>query len=109
MEPQLHLLQTPSASTETAIEIECVQTDSHSTFTNLYVCGNKKADHELRRVHPLTLFLTSKGTEHKLSRPSTPQHNGFVERNHRTDEEEFYRTTKVAGLDVARLRLKIRQ
>ena len=80
------------------IKIECVQTDNHATFTNLYNGGNKKADHELRRVHPLTLYLTNLGIEHKLSRPGTPQHNGFVERSHRTDEEEFYDIT-VVGLD----------
>jgi len=81
------------------ITIECVQTDNHTTFTNLYTGGNKKADHELRRVHPLTLYLTALGIEHKLSRPATPQHNGFVERSHRTDEEEFYRVSPVIGLD----------
>jgi len=91
------------------IEFECVQTDNHATFTNLYLGGNKKADHELRRVHPLTVYLTSRGIEHKLSRPGTPQHNGFVERSHRTDEEEFYSVNKVAGLDLTSLRLKMNQ
>jgi len=91
------------------IKIECVQTDNHSTFTNLFSGGNKKSDHELRRVHPLTLFLISKGIEHKLSRPGTPQHNGFVERSHRTDEEEFYRVTKTAGVDISILQYKMSQ
>lgn len=89
------------------IKVECVQTDNHTTFTNLYAGGNKKADHELRRVHPLTLYLTGIGIEHKLSRPGTPQHNGFVERSHRTDEEEFYGTTKTASLDTVTLNSKI--
>lgn len=66
------------------IKIECVQTDNHTTFTNLYVGGNKKGDHQLRRVHPLTLYLTSLGIEHKLSRPGTPHSttaswNGAIE------------------------------
>ncbi len=91
------------------IEIECVQTDNHSTFTNLYCGGLKKEDHELRRVHPLTLYLTSKGIEHKLSRPGTPQHNGFVERSHRTDEEEFYNVTKTANVDIPTLQTKMNQ
>ena len=91
------------------IKIECVQTDNHSTFTNLFAGGNKKFDHELRRVHPLTLFLISVGIEHKLSRPGTPQHNGFVERSHRTDEEEFYRVTKTAGVDISILQYKMSQ
>lgn len=94
---------------EIGIKIECVQTDNHSTFTNLFSGGNKKSDHELRRVHPLTLFLISRGIEHKLSRPGTPQHNGFVERSHRTDEEEFYRVTKTAGVDISILQDKMSQ
>jgi transposase InsO family protein len=81
------------------IKVECVQTDNHMTFTNLYLGGRHKADHELRRVHPLTKFLLDRGIEHKLSRPATPQHNGFVERSHRTDEEEFYRVVDVLQLD----------
>ena len=85
------------------IQVECVKTDNHGTFTNLYLGGNKKADHELRRVHPLTQFLLDQDIEHKLSRPGTPQHNGFVERSHRTDEEEFYRVVDVIRLDDNRL------
>lgn len=94
---------------EIGIKIECVQTDNHSTFTNLFSGGNKKADHELRKVHPLTLFLVSRSIEHKLSRPGTPQHNGFVERSHRTDEEEFYRVTKTANVDMSILQTKMSQ
>jgi transposase len=82
------------------ITVECVQTDNHSTFTNLSTGGNKKRDHELRRIHPFTQYLLDRGIEHKLSRPGTPQHNGFVERSHRTDEEEFYHVTKTTELDV---------
>jgi transposase/uncharacterized protein YoaH (UPF0181 family) len=89
------------------IKIECVQTDNHATFTNLFSGGSKKADHELRRIHPLTLYLTERGIEHKLSRPGTPRHNGFVERSHRTDEEEFYSVTKTANLDTDSLNLKM--
>jgi transposase InsO family protein len=94
---------------EIGIKIECVQTDNHSTFTNLFSGSNKKSDHELRRIHPLTLFLVGKRIEHKLSRPGTPQHNGFVERSHRTDEEEFYRVTKTAGVDISILQTKMSQ
>ncbi len=94
---------------EIGINVECVQTDNHSTFTNLYLGGNKRSDHELRRVHPLTLYLTSRGIEHKLSRPGTPQHNGFVERSHRTDEEEFYETTAAAKLSLKILQEKMKQ
>jgi len=89
------------------IKVECVQTDNHSTFTNLFSGGNKKADHELRRLHPLTLYLIGRGIEHKLSRPGTPQHNGFVERSHRTDEEEFYSVTKTTNIDTVTLNSKM--
>lgn len=89
------------------IKIECVQTDNHSTFTNLFAGGNKKADHELRRVHSFTLYLTGRNIEHKLSRLGTTQHNGFVERSHRTDEEEFYSVTKTVNLDTATLNSKM--
>lgn len=91
------------------IDIECVQTDNHPTFTNLYSGGSKKADHELRRIHPLTLYLTGGGIEHMLSRPGTPEHNGFVERSHRTDEEEFYDVFSVAKLSIKEIKLKMKQ
>lgn len=91
------------------IQIECVQTDNHSTFTNIYLGGNKKADHELLRVHPLTKYLLGRGVEHKLSRPATPQHNGFVERSHRTDEEEFYRLVDVVKLDDDQLQVAMKR
>lgn len=91
------------------IQVECVQTDNHSTFTNLYLGGNQKDDHELRRVHPLTKYLLARGIEHKLSRPATPQHNGFVERSHRTDEEEFYRIVDVVRLDDEQLQVAMKR
>lgn len=95
--------------TEIGIHVECVQTDNHTTFTNLFSGGNKRADHELRRVHSLTAYLLSQGIEHKLSRPGTPQHNGFVERSHRTDEEEFYRTTRTTNVELSVIQDKMIQ
>jgi len=91
------------------IRVECVQTDNHMTFTNLYLGGRHKADHELRRVHPLTKYLLDRGIEHKLSRPATPQHNGFVERSHRTDEEEFYRVVDVLRLNDDQLKAAMKR
>lgn len=91
------------------IPVECVQTDNHATFTNLYLGGNKKGDHELMRVHPLTQYLLDQGIGHKLSRPATPQHNGFVERSHRTDEEEFYRLVDVVSLDDDQLQTAMKR
>jgi hypothetical protein len=94
---------------EVGIAVECIQTDNHGTFTNLYLGGNKKADHEFLRVHPVTEYLLSRGIEHKLSRPATPQHNGFVERSHRTDGEEFYRLVDLSRLDAEKLQLEIKR
>jgi transposase InsO family protein len=89
------------------ISIECVQTDNHATFTNLYV-GDKAKRLKNQSLHPLTVYLHSRGIEHKLSRPGTPQHNGFVERSHRTDEEEFYEVTPTANLDIQTLQTKMK-
>lgn len=89
------------------IEIEQIQTDNHGTFTNLYVGGNKKQDHELIKVHPVTEFLLSQGIAHILSRPGRPQDNTFVERSHRTDGEEFYRTIDLTPLSNKQLNEKL--
>ncbi len=89
------------------ITVETVQTDNHTTFTNLYAGGNKKKDHESLRIHPLTHYLLSRGIQHILSRPGTPTDNAFVERSHRTDEEEFYRTLSLASLSLSSLNMKI--
>lgn len=94
---------------EVGIRVECIQTDNHGTFTNLYAGGNKKADHELLRVHPVTQFLLDRGITHKLSRPGTPQHNGFVERSHRTDGEEFYRLVDLTRLDDGQLQVEVKR
>ncbi|MBU2213583.1 DDE-type integrase/transposase/recombinase [Patescibacteria group bacterium] len=53
------------------IEVETVQTDNHMTFTNLFVGGNKKQDHEQLRIHPVTEFLLDQGIQHLLSRRNT--------------------------------------
>jgi transposase InsO family protein len=89
------------------INIECVQTDNHATFTNLYV-GDKAKYPKNQRLHPLTFHLQSQGIEHKLSRPGTPQHNGFVERSHRTDEEEFYSVTPTSSLGIEALQKRMK-
>lgn len=91
------------------IEIETVQTDNHITFTNLFAGGNKKKDHEKIRIHPVTEFLLDQGINHLLSRPGRPQDNAFVERSHRIDMEEFYRTLKLNDLDDKQLNLKIQK
>lgn len=89
------------------IEVETIQTDNHATFTNLYVGGNKKPDHQALKLHPLTEFLLENGIQHLLSRPGRPQDNAFVERSHRTDMEEFYRTLDLSQLNHQELNLKL--
>lgn len=91
------------------IEVETVQTDNHMTFTNLFVGGNKKEDHQELRIHPLTEYLLSEGVQHLLSRPSTPTDNAFVERSHRTDGEEFYRTFNFSSFSMKQLNLRLQK
>ena len=91
------------------IQVECVQTDNHMTFTNLYVGGRKKKDHQILRPHPFTKRCLKKGITHILSKPATPRHNCFVERSHRTDEEEFYRLLNLPSLDNQKLQLELQK
>ena len=91
------------------IKTECVQTDNHMTFTNLYVGGRKKKEHQLLRPHPFTKRCLKKGVSHILSRPGTPRHNCFVERSHRTDEEEFYRLLDLPSLNSQKLQLELQK
>lgn len=66
-------------------DIECVQTDNGSEFTNRFTSRSDKPT--LFEVH-----LQKHGIRHKLIRPYTPRHNGKVERSHRKDNERFYAT-----------------
>jgi len=91
------------------INIETVQTDNHGTFTNLYAGGNKKQDHERLRLHPLTKFLLKHNINHLLSRPGRPQDNAFVERSHRIDMEEFYRTIPLQKINNKELNLRVQK
>ena len=64
-------------------DIECVQTDNGTEFTNRFSTERDKP----------TLFETTSsnmGIRHKLIRPYTPRHNGKVERSHREDQKRFY-------------------
>ena len=38
-------------------------------------------------------MLSSKGIEHKRTRPYSPRQNGIVERSHREDGKRFYQRT----------------
>ena len=60
-----------------------IQTDNGGEFTNSKGC---------KKVHILDELLGKLRIKHQLIRPYTPRHNGKVERSHRTDGENFYRT-----------------
>lgn len=63
-------------------DIQCVQTDNGSEFTNT-----------LSNTSALTAFeryLEKEKIQHKRIRVATPRHNGKVERVHRMDSERFY-------------------
>lgn len=36
------------------------------------------------------MLCSELGIQHKLIKPSTPRHNGKVERSHRNDQQRFY-------------------
>ena len=78
--------------------IECVQTDHGTEFTYDFMP-------QVTVPHPFTEHLQAQGVRHKLIRIATPWHNGKVERSHRTDEEEFYRLTRLRTLPEAHRRL----
>ena len=62
-------------------EIECVQTDNGTEFTNaLY--SDKSSSFEK--------YCKKANIQHKRIRVATPRHNGKVERVHRIDQERFY-------------------
>ena len=66
-------------------KIETIQTDNGTEFTN----------HGLS-IDTLSVFeevLSSKGIEHKRTRPYSPWQNGIVERSHREDGKRFYQRT----------------
>lgn len=60
-----------------------IQTDNGGEFANRKDC---------KKVHILDELLGKLRIKHQLIRAYTPRHNGKVERSHRTDGENFYRT-----------------
>ena len=74
-----------------------LQTDNGPEFTHV-----KKTN----RIHPLDIFCSSYGIEHKTIRPRTPWHNGKVERSHRNDQERFYNHLKFYSFDDLQEQMK---
>ena len=65
-------------------DVECVQTDNGSEFTNRLNHSNRNS---LTHYESTADLL---GIKRKLIRPYTPRHNGKVERSHREDNKRFY-------------------
>jgi transposase len=66
------------------VNVECVQTDNGSEFTNRFI-SNRRDQATLFEANAAALSI-----RHKLIRPYTPRHNGKVERSHREDQKRFY-------------------
>lgn len=74
------------------IQVECVQTDNGTEFTNRFVSARKNRKSLFERT------AADLHIHHKLIRPYTPRHNGKVERSHREDQKRFYQTHSFASL-----------
>ena len=80
-----------------------IQTDNGAEFTNALLVT--KSRHK-------TLFeeaLIEMGIEYRRIRIATPRHNGKVERQHRTDEQRFYRHMRMYSLADGRKQLAVYQ
>jgi len=74
-------------------KIDTVQTDNGIEFTFDYT-ADLTARHKEPKVHPLDEYCESVGIIHRLIPLGAKELNGKVERSHRTDDEEFYRSLK---------------
>ncbi len=83
--------------------IRMVQTDNGTEFTNTLLVTKSK--HK-------TLFeeaLLEMGIEYHRIRIATPRHNGKVERQHRIDEQRFYKNMRMFSLEDGRKQLAVYQ
>ncbi len=71
-------------------KIKILQTDNGVEFTHVFQQVNNHYQNE-PKVHALDKLCNKNGITHRLIPPGQPQFNGYVERSHRTDMEEFYR------------------
>ena len=85
------------------VQVECVQTDNGSEFTNRFSTNKKD------RLPRFELTVARLGIHHKLIRPYTPRHNGKVERSHREDQKRFYGTHRFFSLAVFGVQLVAHQ
>lgn len=85
-------------------KIDTVQTDNGIEFTFDYT-AQLTAKHKDPKTHPLDVYCEEERIRHKLIPPGEKELQGKVERSHRTDDEEFYRTIK-KRLNLFELRKK---
>ena len=78
-------------------EIECVQTDNGTEFTNA-LHGDRLSSFEK--------YCKNANIHHKRIRVATPRHNGKVERVHRIDQERFYDSRTFYSVEDANEQLK---
>lgn len=80
---------------------EILQTDNGTEFTDK---AFRKEGAKHARPYPSAMekFTTSKGIDHRTIKPGTPEHNGKVERSHRTDQDRFYRGLSFYSLEDLR-------
>lgn len=74
-------------------KIDTVQTDNGIEFTFDYT-AQLTAREKIPKEHPLDTYCREVKIRHKLIPPGAKELQGKVERSHRTDDEEFYRTVK---------------
>lgn len=77
---------------------EEIQTDNGFEFTD----KARKSEGNPKESY-LDRFCRENKIKHHLIRPRTPQHNGKVERSHRTDQDRFYRKLKFYSLEDLRI------
>lgn len=84
------------------VPIRGIKTDNGSIFTNYYTGYKKSADQTKPRVHIFDRVCVELGITHYLIDPGKPAQNGKVERLHRTNREEFWRTVRFRTLSELR-------
>lgn len=87
-------------------EVQGIQTDNHSTFTNRYTGYEKSINPLNPRLHPFDLNCQRLNIEHYLIDKGKPAQNGKVERFHRTCEQEFYQREIFKDLNSARKKFR---
>lgn len=70
-----------------AFKFNCIQTDNGSEFTYTQFP-------QVRKKHPVDVFLEQQGIKHYLIKASSPHLNGFIERSHGVDKAGFKHTRK---------------